>query len=74
MNTHRISFRAFNSSHFSQAVKEGGPSEECVDSLRGLCDTLVPVRSARLATDQLTEAEDEVAETRPGATVLPYGK
>lgn len=73
MNTHLKSFRAFNSSHFYQAVKEGGPSEECVDSLRGLCDTLVPVRSARLATDQLTEA-DEVPETRPGATVRPYGK
>lgn len=74
MNTHLISFCAFNSSHFHQAIKEGGPSEKCVDSLRGLCETLVPVRSVHLATDQLPQEDEEQETTRPGATVLPYGK
>lgn len=73
MNTDLISFCAFKSFHIHQAIKEGGPSEICVDSLRGLCETLVPGRSVHLAADQLTQADEE-QETQPGATVLPYGR
>lgn len=63
---------SFNSSYFLQAIKQGGSSEKCVDSLQGLCETLVPERSVRLATDQLTQAAEE-QETRGGATVPQYG-
>lgn len=45
-------------------------SEERVESLQELCETLTPRQSSCLATDQLKESE-EAQETQPSDTVLP---
>lgn len=65
-------FQFLRSSHSSQAAIDGAAStEERVESLQELCETLTPTRSSCLATDQLRES-DEAQETQPSDTVLPY--
>lgn len=64
-------FQFLRSSRSSQAVEDGAASsEERVESLQELCETLTPRQSSCLATDQLKESE-EAQETQPSDTVLP---
>lgn len=70
----KICFQLLRSSYFSQAVTEGAASiEERVESLRELCETLMPKKSSCLATDQLSES-DEVEETQPSDAAVPANR
>ncbi|XP_035534355.1 nesprin-2 isoform X4 [Morone saxatilis] len=55
-----------------EAVMDGDASvEEHVESLQELCETLTPIKSSSLETDQLRES-DEAQETQPSDTVLQF--
>lgn len=52
-------------------MSRAASAEVRVESLRELCETLTPMKSSCLVTDQLRESDEE-QETQPGDTGLPY--